>query len=339
MLCTVATLVGVGASSAAPRVPTAVAVISKGANRVLVLVDARTLEPLRGARKIRLPRGAVFALSPNSSRAAIATDGDFYIVDTTSGRVVERFGNEGFDVSEGLYWVGSSDEPLIIAVGESKFGWEYTAVPSDYATIDTDLGPEVALHGELVLSGEGGLDFFSEGDAFVPLDGAPAEPFNVVGDVAHNNLYVVFRGGAVAEIGDPIAYHQVGLNGRDFSAIWAGHGQIALWGADGLGVIDTNTWEAHALAPNATGAVATRYGIVTWNSTTSTGVDVYAADGHRRLHVLGKWEVNSMTALGGYAYARNSDGPKQFSIDLKTGRVRVIRADAELAVPTLVSIP
>src|SRR5262249_5176537 len=143
------------AATVVQRVPTAVAIIGQGADRALVRVDARTLGPLRVSRRTRLPRGAVFALWPNSSRVAIATENDFYSADTASGRVLQRSRNEGFDASEGIYWVGSSADPLIIAVGASKFGWEYTAVPSLWATEDTDLAPEVALHGSLVLSGEG----------------------------------------------------------------------------------------------------------------------------------------------------------------------------------------
>lgn len=338
-LCAAVACVGAVSSTAAPRVPIVVAVIGSGANRALVRVDAQTLEPLRGARRIRLPRGAVFALSPNSSRVAVATDQKFFIADTMSGRVVLGGGDGGGAVEEGLYWVGTSADPLIIAVGDSKFGWEYTAIPGASASTDTDLAPAVALHDVLVLSGEAGLDYFSREETFVKLDEAPVDEglFRVVGDVAHDVVYVVYSAGIVAKVGETVTYHKVQLNGRPFDAIWAGHHEIALWGADGLGIIDTRTWQTRAIAPEATGAVASRYGIVTWDSTT-TGVDVYASNGTRRLHVLRSKGIENVTARGRYAYARTAE-PKQFAIDLKTGRVRAIRGDAELAVPSVVSIP
>jgi hypothetical protein len=333
-----AAFAGVGPSTAAPDVPTAVAIVGTGAKRALVRVDARTLEPVRGSRKIRLPRGAMFALSPNSSRAAIATGSDFFIADTTSGRVVLRPANGG-DASEGLYWVGTSADPLVIAVGVSKFGWEYTAVPRDGGSTDSGFEPVAALRGLLVLSGEGALELYGRDETDIDLDSAPAGNFRVVADVAHDRVFVVFNAGVVAEVvGTAVTYHHVGLNGRDFQAIWAGHGQIALWGADGLGIIDTRTWQTRALAPAATGAVATRYGIVTWSSNAADGVAVYVPNGERRLHVLTKKQVVNVTALGRYAYARDTEG-SQYAIDLKTGRVRRIRADAELVVPTLVAIP
>jgi hypothetical protein len=337
-MCGIAAFVDDRPSTAAVPAPTVIAVIGHGAKQALVRVDARTLEPLRDSHPIQLRGRPSFALSPNSSRAAISRSGVLDIVDTKSGRVLRRFANEGFDDSEGLYWVGSSARPLIIAVGDSKFGWEYTPIPSTYATTDTDLGPEVGVHDFLVLSGEGGLDFFGRAETFVELEAAPAGLFRVVADVARDRVFVVFAAGSVAEVRATIRYHPVQLNGRDFEAIWAGHHQIALWGADGLGVIDTRTWKPHALAPDATGAVPTRYGIVTWDANATEGVSVYASNRTRRLHLLPKEHIEAVSALGRYAYARNADG-KQYAIDLKTGRVRKVRADAELAVPTLVSIP
>jgi hypothetical protein len=336
-LC-VASICGAGSSPAASRVPTTVAVIGSGAKRALLRVDPRTLEPLGGAR-IRIPSGPSFALSPDSRRVAVARKTEVVIADTATGRVLRRMPSEGFDDSNGLYWVGTSAYPLIIAVGSSKFGYEYSALPNAGGGLDTVETPAVSLRGALVLTGAGGLRFFGSGESFVTLEGAPAGPFAVVADVTRGRVYPVFNAGIVAKVvGNAVTYHPVKLNGRAFSAIWAGHNEIAFWGADGLGIIDTRTWTTHAFAPAATGAVATRYGIVAWNADATDGVSVYSPNGRRRLHVLSKKQVVKVTALGRYAYAHTSEA-KQYAIDLITGRVRVIRADAELAVPTLVSIP
>jgi DNA-binding beta-propeller fold protein YncE len=241
-----------------------VAVLGSGGARALPRVDPATLALLPGSQPVPLPRHATFALSPDSTRIAVATEREIVIADSRSGRVVRRIRNEGFDVSEGLYWVGSSGRPRFVAVGESGLGWEYTGIPSDVATIDTELG------------------------------------------------------------------------GGDFEAAWAGNDRIAVWGANGLGVIDTRGWTTSSLAPAATGAAATRYGIVAWNANAADGATVFARDG-RRLHVLTGKTVRHVAAFGRYAYARVA--ASQYSVDLTTGRVRRIRADAAVEIPSLVSLP
>jgi hypothetical protein len=185
ILATASALVASTAVAAA-RVPVTTAVVGSPAKRALVRVDPRTLKPLRGFGKVRLPRGASFALSPNATRAGVSTATEVDIVDTASGRVLRRIPNEGFDVSQGLYWVGSNAKPLIIAVGESKFGYEYTPLPSINVTTDTVLRPVAALRGFLVLRDGTNLEFLSRAETYVSLNAAPPGEPSIAADVVHN---------------------------------------------------------------------------------------------------------------------------------------------------------
>ena len=306
-------------------------------------VDPSTLEPLPGFGRVRLPPHAVFDLSADSTRIAIATPRQTVIADSASGRNLWRDQNEGYDVSHALYWVGRhrNSLPQAIAVGESSFGYEYTTVTvggTTHGSIDTDLWPAAALRGALVLlgeslSGEGAVEYFGRGGPTILLEDPPTETTRVVADVAGDRVFVVYSAGTVAQVDHGVTYHPVALNDREFDAVWAGHGQIAVWGRDGLGIIDTRTWSTRSLAPAARGAIPTNFGLVSWSG--ADGLSVFAPDGHRRLHVLKGKTIHHVSALGRYAYAHV--GSKQFAIQVKTGRVRPIRSDATVVVPTLVT--
>lgn len=323
--------------------PATVALVGTGTRTAFMRVDPSTLEPLPGFGRVRLPPHAVFDLSADSTRIAIATPQQTVIADTASGRILGRERNEGYDVSYGLYWVGRHRNalPQAIAVGESKFGYEYTTmtIRGSHGSIDTGLWPAAALRGALVLlgenrPGEGAVTYYGRGGhPTVLLEDPPTETTRVVADVAGDRVFVVYSAGTVAQVDHGVTYHAVPLNDRAFDAVWAGRGQIAVWGLDGLGTIDTRTWSTRSLAPAARGAVPTRFGLVSWHG--ADGLSVYARDGQRRLHVLKGNEVHDVSALARYAYAHV--GSKQFAIDLKNGRIRPIRSDAIVVVPTLVT--
>ena len=324
------------------RPPATVALVGTGTRRAFMRVDPGALEPLPGFGRVHLPPHAVFDVSADSTRIVIATPQQTVIADTASGRALWRERNDGYDVSHALHWVGRhrSALPLAIAVGESAFGYEYTSVTvrGSHGSIDTDLWPAAALRGALVLlgessPGEGALEYFGRGDPTIPLEDPPTERTRVVADVAGDRVFVVYSAGTVAKVDHGVTYHSVPLNDREFDAVWAGHGQIAIWGPDGLGTIDTRTWSTRSLAPAASGAVPTNFGLVSWHG--ADGLSVYASDGQRRLHVLKGRTLHHVSALGRYAYAHVAS--KQFSIDLKAGYVRPIRGDATVVVPTLVT--
>jgi hypothetical protein len=331
-----------GRTTSAPT-PATVALVGTGTRTAFVRVDPSTLEPLPGFGRVPAPPHAVFDLSENSTRIAIATPRQSVIADTASGRTLWRERNDGYDVSYGLYWVGRYRNalPQAVAVGESKFGYEYTTVTvrGSHGSTDTDLWPAAALRGALVLlgeslRGEGAVTYYGRGGhPTTLLDDPPRGPTRVVADVAGDRIFVVYSAGTVAQVDRDVTYHAVPLNGREFDAVWAGHGQIAVWGPDGLGTIDTRTWSTRSLAPAATGAIPTSFGLVSWHG--ADGLSVYARDGERRLHVLKGRTVHDVSALARYAYARV--GSKQFAVDLRTGRIRSIRSDATVVVPTLVT--
>ena len=170
----------------------------------------------------------------------------------------------------------------------------------------------------------------------------PATPFRLVADVAHHRLFDVAATGTVAEIDNVghrphITYHTVGLNGRPFTAAWAGSGRIALWGQDGLGTIDTRTWTTHPIAGGVTGAVTTRYGIAAWTANPADGLTVYRPDGSPRLHVLAGKAIRSAQAVGPYLYATVK---ARYSVDLRTGKVTgPLHTNATIIPPTLTLIP
>ena len=133
-----------------------------------------------------------------------------------------------------------------------------------------------------------------------------------------------------------MTYHRVSLNGRQFEAAWAGRGRIALWGADGLGAIDTRTWTTKAIAPAAAQVVATPSGIAVWGGG-ETGLRVYQADGTLRFVTLGKQTIRDAEAVGRYLYVR---ADQRYAVDLAGGRVvGRVRDDARLARPSATPLP
>jgi hypothetical protein len=99
----VTAVAAVALAAVSPSAPATVAVVGTGAKRALVRVDPRTLEPLRGFARVRVPWDALYALSPDSTRAAISTSAGVDIVDTATGRVVKSVANQGFGADLGLY--------------------------------------------------------------------------------------------------------------------------------------------------------------------------------------------------------------------------------------------
>ena len=104
------------------RPPATVALVGTDTRTAFMRVDPSTLEPLPGFGRVRLPPHAVFDLSEDSTRVAIATPRQSVIADTASGRILWRERNDGYDVSYGLYWVGRYRNalPQAVAVGESN---------------------------------------------------------------------------------------------------------------------------------------------------------------------------------------------------------------------------
>ena len=347
-------MVGAG-GAASPTNPPVVMLVNGHAVRV----DARTLRPLRGGWSRAVGTDVSMALSPSGTRIAVAGPYTYPLVlDTATGRVLRqyRLGGNGGD----LYWLGGDDpwarDALLVTVdfGCESSGCEWgikTIGRADDDGFDGDnggLGP--ALKGGLVFE-EGELYVFGrKGFALtIPLRKLPTSaPVQVVADVARDRLFAVSSAGVVAKIEHVthkprVSYHRVDLNGGKFGAAWAGADKIALWGADGLGTIDTRTWKTRAIAQGVESVVATRPGIAAWSKNLN-GLTVYSPGGARRFHVLEGQPILNAQAVGEYLYvstAFTQDIPTtRYSVNLRTGKVvGPLHRPGWIATPTLVPIP
>jgi hypothetical protein len=356
--CLVAT-----SGDAALSPPAVIAIVPSAAGPRLKPLDARTLAPLRGGWSHAVgtqqssasgKESAWAALSPSRSRIAFTGRGGWVtVLDTASGRIVRKY---GADAGDGLYWVGgdgtrnSADGVLIAALfgcWSLGCGLELTIPGTNLAIAGISGRFATVSKGALVLA-EGTTRLHIYGRAVeevVELTRMPGHaPFRVVADIAHERLFAITSAGLVAEI-DRIArtprvrYHRVDLNGRPFEAAWAGSGQIALWGQDGLGAIDVRTWRTRAVASGVTGALATPYGLAAWADDSPDGLAVYRPDGTRRLRVLVGKRVLAAVAVGDYLYAHVGAGGR-YSINLSTGKVAgPLPNDSTIVTPTLVAIP
>jgi len=275
------------------------------------------------------------------------------VVDAATGRVEHRYENGG-DTSSGLYWLaGDNAHARIIAVGfncapSGGCGPELTVIGSggsdDFGAGDTDASATLK-EGVMLVFDPTSLDVYQDASRDIPIGlprMSPSAPFGVVADVAHDRLFAISSAGLVAEIDHvagrtSISYHAVDLNGQPFQAAWAGTGRIALWGRDGLGMINTHTWTTQAVAAGVTGAVATPLGLAAWTTDPTSGLTIYRSDGSKRLQVLVGKPIRAVRAFRNFLYV-DADGP--YSVDLRTGKVFGPLANrARVVTPTLVPIP
>lgn len=347
-----------GATPAATP-PPLVGVVQVGSLFALRPLDPRTLAPLPGSWSQPVARNAELVRSPLGTGVLTENRGRAIVVDTRTGRVVHRFA-EGIAESW-VYWlggelpVGRRDGPRLVAE-MSSVCWS-TGCGNAYSVIGSGAREHVAadtvavLRRRLVIATGGGdlgtleppqtlSGAFRVADIRVP--GLPrSSPVRVVADVANDRLYAISSAGTVARVdnasGRPsVSYHRVELNGRAFSAEWAGGSRIALWGPDGLGTIDTRSWTTKAVAQAAVGVVATPYGLVTWTGGRS-GVTIYRADGTRRFTTMPAAIVRSAEAVGRYLYVVAG---RRYAVDLVTGRVvGRVRRDARIAQPSFLALP
>ena len=332
-------------------------------------LDARTLKPVRGGWSRAVPNSVLAALSPSGTRVAVNPMPAVVVLDAGTGRVVRRYPETGGCGMERLYWLGGDgtrggrDEILVCLIG---FGCWSGGCGTEVSSITPRGGPTLdeGFAGDAFAASREGLvigypkslvvygrhdpkdPFIHYFDISVPRMSESA-PFTVVSDVARNRLFAISSAGLVAEIdrlGDPrrpprVRYRPVALNGRSFAAEWAGDGRIALWGKDGLGMIDTRTWTTHSIAPSIRDAVATRFGIAAWTNDPADGLTVYRPDGRQRLRVLVGKQVKAGRAVGDYLYADTADAAR-YSINLRTGKVSgPLPTAATILVPDLVAIP
>jgi hypothetical protein len=340
----------------------------------LILLDARTLRPAQPGWSRTLAAWSPddpAALSPLGSRVAIVVGGEsgqsLLIVDTATGRVLRRVGDV---YAEQLYWLRGEGvtrrSPALVV--EASLACASGGVPGGVCGDEVDVAwttdPRLRAGGgdiyngfavdqplrrEVVLSAETPkgivLEPLALDDPYIELPGMPDKAqFRVVTDVLNDRVFVVTSTGRIARVSRASAaeprvdYRSVELNGRPFEAAWAGAGRIALWGADGLGTIDTRTWTTHAIAPGVVGVIATRNGIAAWTDSPD-GLSVYRPDGNRRLRLLEGTQVTAARAIGDYLYADTRRNAR-YAIDLRTGRVvGPLETRARIIGPSFVTLP
>jgi hypothetical protein len=348
------------AASSSPRV---VAIVPSTEGASLMQLDARTLRPVPGGWSRRVEK-FVAASSPSGRQVAVAKrDGSIAVLETATGRILERSRDREFPDPDDLYWL-HGDHPADTLVAESVdygSGTELTIYGTGYAVgfsgyvsevlkdalvVEPEFPPETGV--ELALFMRSRYDASGSGTSVsltLPRMSATA-PYDVAADALHDRLFVVSSAGLVAQITNAsrrprITYHRVDLNGRPFAASWAGEGKIALSGEDGLGTIDTRTWETRAIAGGVDRSYPTAFGIAAWKDGSTDGLTVYRLDGRRRFRVLVGRRLQSVLAVGGYFYADTVSGAR-YSVDLRTGRVvrvGVPAAGAMIIAPSFVAIP
>jgi hypothetical protein len=344
-----------GATSRRARV---IAIVGSGARARLEPVDARTLAPLPGAWSLGVPKAEFATLSPSGKKIAVVTRSTL-VVDAATGRVEHRF-QFGGDISSGVYWFDQNDaRPFLVGVGfdcgstgVGSCGAELTTAgygPTDDSTYGGTEGAGPAIQQGLVLQyNPTSIDVYHDGATDIPIDlpeMPQSAPYDVVADVARDRLFEISSAGLVAEIdhvgqalacSDCISYHTVNLNGKPFTATWAGNGKIALSGEDGLGMIDTRTWTTQAVTANPNiGVLATPLGLATWTGQRADGITVYRPDGSKRLQVLIGTPIRTVVSLGNFLYV-----DRRYSVDLRTGKVfGPTKQRTRVVTPTLVPIP
>jgi hypothetical protein len=362
-LITVGVVAGVAASLATPRdgagmglrrVPSSEPLVgligADTASAKVVRLDPRTLKPLANVPSITVV-GPVraWALSPDGSHAALASDTALITLDVSRLRVTRRSGY--IDVSYGLLW---PSDALLVAVGASGIGMEFAVFGCRGCgiAIDTNLMDFVEVpEGVATLAAANSVHVTSAAsDDDLALGQMPADAaFDVAVDAAGDRLFVVAATGLVAEVDSlrtlprvvpRTAYHAVTLPPQlsnapagSFHAAWAGNGRIALWGATaGLWLLDTRAWTIKLIDARATDAEPTPQGLLAWTPGLS-GVSLYRPDGTLRFHSLGAHSVQTVETSDSFAYVE-ADG--RYSVDLRNGRsTGPLASTAQLVLPAI----
>ena len=136
------------------------------------------------------------------------------------------------------------------------------------------------------------------------------------------------------------------------SALWLGHGRLAVFGHDGTGlstnrglevrtrpsgltVIDTRLWISQTIDSRSAWAIVARDALLstgaTWDSgkLVGSGLRVYGRDGAERLHLFGKRLIGPVEVFGARAFVHRSAPESEYQIvNLTTGRIlRTIHRD------------
>jgi hypothetical protein len=271
-------------------------------------------------------------------------------IDPSSRRVLWRRSIEG-----SIREVERSSDGLVLLVAPAD-----TIGPAKLVVIGAD-GSVSSVVLERVLAGFERHD--TPGD-FVGRTRSPGLAIDLLG----NRAFVVGAGEPIAQVdlsSTSVSYHggsrtlAKAIDGPQRWAAWLGNGMLAVAGSDfsvqtdaqgrmrqtvtpsGLSLIDTRTWSARALQPDASTAMVVGDSLLAYGSgydsasdtITGSGLTIYRLDGTTRLHVLARTPVNDVQANGrlAYLFLRDRDG-HVLVIDTHVGRIlaRITKPDIAL---------
>ena len=260
-------------TSTTPRSPSVLGFVGSGKNTVLTRLDAKTLTPRPGAKRLRIGTFAQWwAFSRDGSRLALASpNAGVLIIDAAQLRVDQRlvgrpyrFGDHDMDPWE-IAWAGRSTLVVIAggsyAKGSLAYVWVDLPTRSDTGGIGSStelLEPAIMWWertpaGLAVLGNSGGdrsllgLDLLIEtGSDHLELHQLTAGAAALAVDAERNRLFVIPAAGGVAEVvrlsgRRSLSYHDLTLpptaGGTAFGrwAAWLGSDTLALWGVNGDG--------------------------------------------------------------------------------------------------------
>jgi hypothetical protein len=322
----------------------------------LVALDPATLRPLASPRPLavgRLHPRLRPVLSPDGRHVAIPGARGLSIVDRVRLRLLPKVMGAEYPeaTAEADYTIWTSDRKTFVFLCEgcSTLGLALHFFGPYPLPADADIGTDYWVRtpdGLAVLIGDP-----EEGDSFwlySPEEGRQTTlPFRggaAAVDARRNRMFVVSSAGRVAIVNlktlavttRSLALPETSPDGG-YRVAWAGGGQLALWGRNGLSVIDTRDWSARMIDEQTREVRVGANALVTWNGETATGLTVYSPDGTMRFRALEGRRVSEAGVTARYAYVEASG---RFSIDLRTGRVRgPLASRAALILPDLLSLP
>jgi hypothetical protein len=365
----VVALAGVGSVASAETgavslPPAVVGLTTDGTQTVIAPLDPRTLRLVPHGWQVRVDYRSELVRSPAGTAVAALDSENAVVVDTRTGRVIQRTTYDGSLNSDVFYWTGGErrfgarEGASIVSVRDDCWSGGCSETLSALFGVGNDLELDAYVmaavpYGLLSSFSYGPVSSYSaQRFAFDLVDQThlfaltlPPKAFRVVPDVLRGRLYFVSSGGVVVDGEDhPSAAanwpsHEVDLNGQEFQAAWAGDGKIALWGHDGLGTIDVRSWKTNSIigGTEVTDAVATRYGIAAWTALKSDGLAVYRPDGTRRFTVLKGQTILKAENLGRYLYV---NATHRYAMDLARGTViGRVPDNVRLALPSYTAIP
>jgi hypothetical protein len=344
------------------------AVVTRGHTQLLTALDPLTLAPVARGKVVGREAATILARSPSGGRVAVLGDYRWFAVFDLAGGRVTRWIHVGESVVAGLWtrprrlvlldsgggvytvtlgrrttlrwhpidgaiasWATAGNRFVAVVAPRDGIGPARLAVANDTGGVRT-----VALPG--VLAGQSGPTE-SDQSLHVALPGVAIDPTG-------RRAAIVQRAGpplvvdldTLAVAGRSLAVAQKQVSGYVRSATWFAPNLLAVTGTDGSGeeqwapagltVVDLTTGSRRMVERGVSHALPAATTLLACGA----GLSGYSSGGKLMFHALGETRVQSLAAVGPYAYA-SSDGRVFSVVDSLTGRVA---ATATAQAPTTI---